>query len=423
MKRTNKKRQDEVYRFDPHVIPESFLRSELARSANAMAVADCVFDIEKAFRNGGKIREVKLGLYDTRVLGYDIEALQKLLHDLIVFVSQAEDIGNASIGRTRFEPETRKRTLLSDRAGTVCLFSGGVDSYVGILLAQKKFGDVVGVFAAHSDQARMIHIVRSIEQRVLTKLRIELHELRVPSVGLLGYAQLRGFLYVVGAAAWVNVLHADRILVTECGPTMYQPRFSPFDSITMTTHPVVMRFASGVIEAVLKRKVDIVTPFEDLTKAEVLAISPRKAGLRLTHSCISQRFGRHDGTCYGCVIRRLAAIAAGVDDVQYEKNPILDGNARAGNLMTLLAYSRDLLVDYPRMDAFEIETIEEYSKQNLFKRFALDNFAAIHRLVQGKHRVRPAIRQMYNSLVERIGISPLTARLRELREGDFTPAL
>jgi len=186
---------------------------------------------------------------------------------------------------------------------------------------------------------------------------------------------------------------------------------------------VVMRFASKVIRILLQREIKIVTPFENLTKAEVFAVSPHKSGLRYTHSCISQRFGRHDGTCYGCVIRRLAGIAAGVDDVHYDKNPINDKHARAGNLMSLLAYSYDLLTNYADMDTFEIEMIEAYSKQDLFRRFALDNFAAIHRLIRKRHRVRAPILQMYKSLVARIGTKALDARLDDLKQAKFVPAL
>jgi 7-cyano-7-deazaguanine synthase in queuosine biosynthesis len=421
MKRTNKTLTGHSFRFDPLEIPELFLRPQLARSANAMVVADSVFEIERAFRYGCRVRKATLPLYAATAFRYHLKALQKLLHDLIVFVL-AEDL-SFTLKNTKLVSPTPKKPRHFEPTRNVCLFSGGVDSYSGILLAQEKFKNVVGVFAAHSDQARMIHIVRGIERKVLAKARIELHELRVPSVGARGYAQLRGFLYIVGAGAWMDLLKADRLLVTECGPTMYQPKFSPFDSITMTTHPRVIRFAGDVLRILLQREIEIVTPFEDLTKAEVIAISPDQWGLRYTHSCISQRFGRHDGTCYGCVIRRLAAIAAGVEDVRYDKNPIVDKHAKAGNLMSLLAYSYDLLVDYRQMDTFEIEMIEAYSKQDLFRRFALDNFAAIHRLIQNKQRVRAPILRMYESLVARLGTKILAARLDDLQKPKVVPAL
>lgn len=407
-----------MYRFDPQSIPSQFLEAGLAASANAIVLSDSIFNIEKEFRFGGQVRHAILPLYDAKSLGRRVKTLESLLHDLLIFVL-AEDV-TLTLKSAKLAPLGRANARSFGSVRDICLFSGGTDSYAGILLAKQKLGRVPGVYCAHSDQARMIHIVRNIERRVLTAAGIDVHELRVPSMGKRGYAQLRGFLYVVGAAAWMNLLRADRLLVTECGPTMYQPRFSPFDSITMTTHPVVLRCASTVMRIVLKREIEIVTPFEDLTKAEVMAICPIKSGLRYTHSCISQRFGRHDGTCYGCVIRRLAAVAAGIEDVRYDKNPIADRHANSGNLMSLLLFSFDLLTRYSEMQDFETEIIEAYGKQDLFRRFALDNFAAIHRLIGNGNRVRASILRMYRALIQAIGTEPLSARLVALDRAHFT---
>ena len=101
---------------------------------------------------------------------------------------------------------------------------------------------------------------------------------------------------------------------------------------------------------------------------------------------------------------------------------LADKNANAGNLMTLLAYCYDLLTDYTAMEPFETETIEAYSKQDLFRRFALDNFSAIHRLIVTKHRVRLSIRHMYENLALRIGTDILSSRLAELRKAKFVAA-
>src|SRR5438034_9532709 len=106
----------------------------------------------------------------------------------------------------------------------------------------------------------------------------------------------------MAAASLAHRLGSEAIVVTECGPTMYQPRFSPLDSITMTTHPFVVRTAAKTASLLLQRDLKIITPFEDLTKAEVIVISPEQDGLKYTHSCISQPSGTHHSTAYGCVI-------------------------------------------------------------------------------------------------------------------------
>jgi len=92
-------------------------------------------------------------------------------------------------------------------------------------------------------------------------------------MGSMGYSQLRGFLYILFAGAYANLCKADKILVTECGPTMYQPLFSPYDSITYTTHPYVLKAAKDVLDLLLDSKPKIIIPFEDLTKAEVISNS------------------------------------------------------------------------------------------------------------------------------------------------------
>jgi 7-cyano-7-deazaguanine synthase in queuosine biosynthesis len=303
----------------------------------------------------------------------------------------------------------------------ICLFSGGTDSYAGILLSKEVLSDVEGVFCAHSDQARIIRIVSNLQRKILRRKQIDIFKVRVPSIGTRGYAQLRGFLYLLGAAAVAGKLGSKGIIVTECGPTMYQPRFSPLDSVTMTTHPFVVRTAAEVANLVLGREVKVLLPFENLTKAEVVAICPAKEGLKYTHSCITQRFGSHDGTCYGCVIRRLATIAAGVDDVKYNKNPIADPNAHAGNLYSLLTFCHDVLTNFKGMEEYERGAIEAYGKRDLFRRFALDNFAAIQRLLLENKRVVRPIRDMYQSLAQRLGTQVFEDRLRQLAMPTVVP--
>jgi hypothetical protein len=199
---------------------------------------------------------------------------------------------------------------------------------------------------------------------------------------------------------------------------MYQPLFSPLDSVTMTTHPSVLHYARMAIETVLGRPIALVTPFENFTKAEVIALCPRADYIKYTHSCISQRFGSHDGTCYGCVVRRLAAIAAGVEDVHYARDPVADDGANGGNLMSLLLYCHDLLIRPDKMEDFEIDKIRRYAKHDLFRRFALDQFAALHVLNQGKRPIRASIRRLLDAVVTEIGPHALDERLHVLRQFD-----
>ncbi|MGI0134017.1 MAG: hypothetical protein ACREBW_03555, partial [Candidatus Micrarchaeaceae archaeon] len=60
---------------------------------------------------------------------------------------------------------------------------------------------------------------------------------------------------------------------------MYQPKLAPFDTVTMTTHPFVLRKVKSVLRLILGRDVQLVLPYENMTKSEVVAASPLKDGL------------------------------------------------------------------------------------------------------------------------------------------------
>jgi 7-cyano-7-deazaguanine synthase in queuosine biosynthesis len=378
---------------------------------NAIDIGSAVFEAEQRLRER-RIRRIVIPIYHLGKLNCDLAEIRRLVHELLIF-TLVEDI-EVIFKPTKIRPSRADVPGKEHAVQAVCLFSGGTDSYAGALLASEFFTDLKGVFCAHADQSRIIHIVSILQKKILEKRHVEIIKVPAPAIEARGYAQLRGFLYLLAAAAVAQKFSSQRVVVTECGPTMYQPRFSPLDSITMTTHPFVVAKAAQIGSLLLNRELRIMTPFEDLTKAEVIAISPEKDGLRYTHSCISSRFGTHDGTCYGCVIRRLATTAVGVKDVTYSRNPISDSNAHAGNLYSLLGFCHDILTDFRRMKEYERGIIDVYGKRDLFRRFALDNFAAIHRLLSDNKRVVRPVRDLYNSVSREIGAAIFDHRLREL---------
>jgi len=385
-----------------------------AVAADALTVGGSLFELERWLHSGTRVGSLTLPLYERRSINLD--GLVDTLVETIVYV--LTETTRIAVGRpSRHPPKLRLPVVLPD-AGYVCLFSGGVDSLSGILRARLALGAVQGVFCAHADQSKIIRIVDELGRSAFGKRTKAFRKVAVPPVGVHGYAQLRGFLYCLAGAAWMHLLQASVLIVTECGPTMYQPQFSPLDAVTMTTHPVVLKNAKAAIETVLGREIELVTPFEDMTKAEVMASCPRTDLLPSTHSCISQRFAQHDGTCYGCIIRRLGALAAGVPDVEYLRDPITDESANGGNLMSLLTYCHDVLTSYEDMEEFEVEKIERYKKHDLFRRFSLDHFAALHRLVAEGYPIRLSLRELYNSVVSAVGGEALDCRLQELRNFD-----
>lgn len=344
-----------------------------------LRVAFYLFEAEKKLKNDGFVDKITIPLSKQTFQRIDKDKLKEVLQELFLLIL-LEDVEIDLIEIEDIKGRVRKKAIFPQKEAVI-LFSAGVDSYSGIKVAENYYKQLLGLFVAHNDQARVIRIVEAIKPLISTEIRT----LYAPPMGLAGYSQLRGFLYILSGGVYLNLCKTDKIIVTECGPTMYQPLFSPFDSITYTTHPYVLKVAKDALTILLGFEPKIIIPFEDLTKAEVISSSGIK-DFSATHSCISQRFGDHDGTCFGCVIKKLACQVTGVKDVKYNKN-VFNGNANQDNLLNLLNFSDDLLNNYKTTPAFQKEKIEEFSKQDLFERYALDNLAGLMLGIEKQHEL------------------------------------
>jgi len=375
-----KKDRDKYFSFNKE---SRFLRyKQFYLERDILRVAFELFEAEKRLKKSGSISNITVPISRQTFRRIDIGRLKEVLEELFLLIL-LEDVDIEIKEIDDIKGRVRKEAVFPQKEAII-LFSAGVDSYSGIKVAEKEYKDLLGLFVAHNDQARIIKIVEQIKPLIDTEIRT----LYAPGMSSLGYSQLRGFVYILSGGIYANLCKADKILVTECGPTMYQPLFSPYDSITYTTHPYVMKAAKDVLDIFLEAKPKIIIPFEDLTKAEVVSNSMIE-DFSVTHSCISQRFGDHDGTCFGCVIKKLACIVSGVKDVSYNKDMFEEG-ANQDNLLNALAFSADLLNGYDEMPAFETEKIEEFQKHDLFQRYALDNLAG---LMIGADKKNPLFRR------------------------------
>jgi len=348
----------------------NFLRyKQFYLERDILRVAFELFEAEKKLKKDGSLSKIAIPLSKKTFRRIDVVSLKAILEELFLLIL-LEDVNIEIKEIDDIKGRVGKKQIFPQK-DAIILFSAGVDSYSGIKVAEKKYKDLLGLFVAHNDQVRIIKIVEQIKPLIDTEIRT----LYAPGMSALGYSQLRGFVYILSGGVYANLCKADKILVTECGPTMYQPLFSPYDSITYTTHPYVLKAAKDVLDIFLEAKLKIIIPFEDLTKAEVISNSGIE-DFSVTHSCISQRFGDHEGTCFGCVIKKLACTVSGVKDVSYKRD-MFDEDSSQDNLLNALAFSADLLNGYDEMPAFETEKIDEFQKHDLFQRYALDNLAGL----------------------------------------------
>lgn len=343
----------------------------------------------------------------------------------------------------QFRKGTRCRMAASSpdyRSEAIVPFSGGVDSLTGILLSQEVRKDVAGMYVSHA--SGVTGIVRRFKKDLLEPHGIPLWDVNFQNSAR-ALQQSRGFAYLASGIVVGNLVGARTLDLTECGVTMYQPPLLPNDVVTLTTHPDVVRHTMTIARRVLGAAPRICEPFEDLTKAEVMALCPEPRFIPMTHSCVSSQFASatpsHCGRCWGCLIKRASGLVAGVEQPGWAKDVLVldvgDLGGRRTNekvtakslsdLLLLLDFSNHCLDD--RLPWWTRSKIEEFGKYDLYRRFSMDVYSALHLLyghdsgIGGNHYARKAYHEAIDrGLVSRDALANRIAEVRgRRRKPDF----
>ena len=410
-----------IYKLSPNPANAFLRKRNTIIEYDMYNIASIIFNIEKAIKKGYRIRQVIIPISELSMSSRDMIRVEEILHELLLYIL-LEDISIKfeSISMKDLMRHKRGNILPLDECENVCLFSGGVDSYSGLLNSYAYYKEVCGVSIIHGDQKWHSFILNNLINNIKTNHEIDFHLLFAPTMGSSGYSQLRGFLYILYGGIYVKLHDSKRLIVTECGPTMYQPRFSPFDEITMTTHPYVMKSVNEIINIFLQRNIDIIIPYENMTKSEVIAASPNPDQLQNTHSCISMRFGTNEGSCYGCIVRRLGFLTANIRDTDYSSNPLIE-TRKVDNLLQLVRFSYDILFDYSNIPEYSKGIIHRYNKKDLFKRFALDNISALWISSNTNRRMNKYLSPLYIEAINNIDNNKMKKRIQKVRDRTFKP--
>ncbi len=225
---------------------------------------------------------------------------------------------------------------LSARA--VCLFSGGLDSYVGAVDLLESEGDQVALVGHHAAGGGA---TSKSQKEALAALRTGYPEERTsflqlwlsPPKGEGRASEIttrgRSILFLALGAAVADGLGAQRLVVPENGlislnVPLTNSRLGSFS--TRTTHPYLMSLFGDLLSAI-GVDVGLDLPYRFLTKGEMLAgcASPRLvgSGLTTTMSCSHPGAARfagkspnvHCGYCVPCLIRRAAVSSSGMLDL------------------------------------------------------------------------------------------------------------
>ncbi len=92
------------------------------------------------------------------------------------------------------------------------------------------------------------------------------------------------------------------------------------------------------------------------------------------------------------------------------------------DLFAVLRFARDILEG--KAQGISIQKIREFGKEDLFRRFSLDVFSAIHLLYDKSSRGRNSfVRKFYRNCLDDdvISKSELEERISEVRSGKFEP--
>jgi len=378
-----------------------------------ISIAQCFFLLEDEVKTGKRIKEIDIPLCESysHELSFELELLTEFLF-------------HKNIKVKLLVKEQRRFNIIDEFLdGYTCLFSGGIDSFSGILNTWKNFGNANGLATVHADQRQLKKLLRSLQKNALEKYSIPV--MTADAVKNKNYTRVsRGILYILNAMLAKN----KTIVISEIGPTMYQPHFTVLDDVSLTTHPQVVKSAKKICQEVLKTDLAFLKPNENLTKAEVVAVGPEKEYLKETCSCRTIRFCNRDrkncGCCYGCVIRKVAMLVADVNDAPCRDEVSLfcnNGLESSDNILHLANFSLNFLGGYENMPRYVTETIKQYDKEAVFERFSLDTFSALWILKKQEKLNDKTLLRFLDSALKSVTADELENRIASVREEKFKP--
>jgi len=213
---------------------------------------------------------------------------------------------------------------------SIALFSGGLDSFAGVLDLLQRGNHAVLV--SHESQTGTVRTQQALYKALtqyfpsqVSHYTFECH-LRGVERPPEETQRTRAFLYCSIGFALAEACNVDELSVYENGVTslnLYRREDLANARASRTTHPRTMFLLSNLFSLIRDRPFSVRLPFFHLTKRDVIeriCASPLRHLISSTVSCTRafQREGTtHCGICFQCIDRRLAAFAANATDVDH----------------------------------------------------------------------------------------------------------
>ncbi len=237
-------------------------------------------------------------------------------------------------------PVRRRRLVVPLKTGTVALFSGGLDSFIGAIDAIEQAGQVA-LIGHHAGGQGPTSVAQSrtlaaLRQTYPPQLSPFLQCWISPPQGVDGASEIttrgRSILFLALGIAVAGNLERGRLIVPENGlislnVPLTPPRLGSLS--TRTTHPHLIALVQRLVDT-LGIDVTLDLPYRFRTKGEMLAACANQGaldkGLAATMSCAHPGAGRfsgarnpnqHCGYCLPCLIRRAAIARRDTDPTSY----------------------------------------------------------------------------------------------------------
>jgi 7-cyano-7-deazaguanine synthase in queuosine biosynthesis len=327
--------------FVAHGISRSDETDDLLNAAISAYIADLRVPRKTAFDSW--TRDIALHLFVRSERAWDDVApvFARLLSFLTgdrwtIHLRPAPDTYVPIVGR-----EPRKPVTLA--ATTVCLFSGGLDSYIGAIDLLSEGEDVVlvghhasGGGATSRSQNDAINALRTVfpaDQTPFLRLRVAPTKLKGRASETTTRA--RSIIFLALGLSVARGIGAKRLVVPENGfislnVPLRSSRLGSFS--TRTTHPHLIALMQDILK-LLEMDVTIDLPYRFRTKGEMVALCQHQAaldaGLAATISCSRPSVGRfvgnpnlHCGRCIPCLIRRAAISTSRPDPTPYDQTDL-----------------------------------------------------------------------------------------------------
>lgn len=220
----------------------------------------------------------------------------------------------------------------NEKVDCVCLFSGGVDSFVGALKCLEKFNRVLLV--SHITMKNIKPIQTELYKVIKEKFkdRVNFVQISIPNNYKVNSKykiennekthRVRSFLFLSLGAVIASCIGTNMVWVPENGTMSLNPPLSPsrIGSLsTRTTSPAFLSKFQRLINILLDKNIIIENPFRILTKGEVVKACPEEFRNHLLKTISCAKYGTFNdrnnqcGYCLPCIQRRAAFHKIGLD--------------------------------------------------------------------------------------------------------------